>query len=67
MNLLFHSALEREPSQRAAFLDQGCAGNESLRKEVEALIAAHDRAGSFIEASAFAVAGEMLADDQGEP
>ena len=66
MNLLFHSALEREPSQRAAFLDQACAGDESLRKEVEALIAAHDRAGSFIEAPAFAVAGEMLRGDEGQ-
>ncbi len=67
INLLFHSALDRGPGQRAAFLDQACAGDESLRKEVDALIAAHDQAGSFIEAPAFAVAAEMLADDQGGP
>jgi eukaryotic-like serine/threonine-protein kinase len=66
INLLFHSALEREPSQRAAFLDRACDGDESLRKEVEAFIAAHDQAGNFIEAPAFAVAGEMLRGDQGQ-
>jgi len=66
INRLFHSALEREPGQRAAFLDRACAGDESLRKEVEAFIAAHDQAGSFIEAPAFAIAGKMIRDDQGQ-
>lgn len=46
---LFHSALEREPGERAAFLDDACARDESLRKQVEALLAAHEQAGSFIE------------------
>src|SRR5206468_331886 len=66
INFLFHSALEREPGQRAAFLDRACDGDESLRKEVEAFIAAHDQAGSFIEAPAFAVAEKMIRDDQGQ-
>ena len=66
INLLFHSALQREPSQRAAFLDRACAGDESLRKEVEAFIAAHDQAGNFIEAPAFVVATEMLRDHEGQ-
>lgn len=39
---LFHSALEREPEERAAFLDEACAGDESLRKQVEALLAADE-------------------------
>ena len=29
---LFHGALEREPEERAAFLDEGCAGDEWWRK-----------------------------------
>jgi eukaryotic-like serine/threonine-protein kinase len=53
---LFHSALEREPSQRTAFLDQACAGDEELRKEVESLIASHEETGSFIDAPAFEAA-----------
>jgi Tol biopolymer transport system component len=36
---LFAVAIEREPAQRAAFLDEACAGDEVLRKEVESLLA----------------------------
>jgi serine/threonine protein kinase/tetratricopeptide (TPR) repeat protein len=35
---IFSLALEREPNQRAAFLDEACAGDESLRSEVESLL-----------------------------
>ena len=34
---------------RAAFLDDACAANPALRADVEALLAAHHRAGSFLE------------------
>ena len=37
---LFGRALELDPSQREAFLDQSCDGDLSLRREVESLIAA---------------------------
>jgi len=49
---LFDAALERDPTQRAAFLDGACAEDPSLRREVESLLAAHERAGSFIETPA---------------
>jgi hypothetical protein len=49
LDQLFHSALEREPSERSAFLDEACGGDESLHKQVEALLAANKEAGSFIE------------------
>ncbi len=61
---LVHSALEREPAERAAFLDEACAGDESLRQQVEVLLTAHEEAGSFIEKPAFAVEAQSLADDQ---
>jgi eukaryotic-like serine/threonine-protein kinase len=35
----FHGAMERDPSERAAYLDRVCAGDPDLRREVEALIA----------------------------
>src|SRR6266849_6406080 len=45
-------ALEREPGARPAYLDQACA-EESLRKEVESLIATHEKGDSgFLEQSA---------------
>ena len=38
---LFHQAAELAPAQRAAFLDNACAGDEDLHREVESLLA-HD-------------------------
>ena len=37
---VFADALERKPSERAAFLQEVCATDESLRSEVESLLAA---------------------------
>jgi len=37
---LFHSALERDPAVRAAFLDGACGEDASLRREIESLLAA---------------------------
>ena len=61
---VFHSALEREPVQRAAFLDQACAGDEELRKEVEALISSYESPGSFISRPALEKFADSLAEDQ---
>ena len=35
---LYHAALEREPDARDAFLDEACAGDEELRREVAGLL-----------------------------
>jgi eukaryotic-like serine/threonine-protein kinase len=61
---VFQAAAERDPGQRAAFLDQVCGGDPSLRAEVEALLASDQQAASFIEAPVFEVAPELLADDR---
>src|SRR6266508_6041528 len=66
LDQLFHSALERAPEERAALLDESCGGDQSLRKEVEALLAAHEEAGSFIESPALEVEARSLADEQDE-
>jgi non-specific serine/threonine protein kinase/serine/threonine-protein kinase len=49
---LFHSARALAGAAREAFLQEACAGDQDQRREVERLLAAHDRAGSFIEAPA---------------
>jgi serine/threonine protein kinase/WD40 repeat protein len=46
---LFESALDREPDDRAAFLDGACAGAPMLRERLEALLARQEQAGSFLE------------------
>src|SRR6267143_1952574 len=58
---LFHSALEQEPNRRLGFLLQECPSDESLRREVEALIASHEQAAGFIETPASDLAAELLA------
>src|SRR5215211_2676778 len=57
---LFHSALERDGAERAAFLAKACAGDEALRGEVETLVAAHEKDGSFIDSPAYADAGLLI-------
>jgi len=44
---IFEAALEREPGERGAYLAKTC-DDEVLRSEVESLLFAHQRAGSFI-------------------
>ena len=63
---LLQSALRQSPSQRDAFLKEACGGDEVLRQEVESLLEAHERAGSFLEAPAMEVEARALADSQGQ-
>jgi len=46
---VFQAALDREPQQQAAFVRDACGGDAVLQAEVESLLAAHERAGSFAE------------------
>ena len=46
---LYHFARELKPEQRQAYLDSACTGDESLRDEVESLLAQEDRAAHFLE------------------
>ncbi len=43
------SAMELEAVVRDDYLDEACAGDASVRKEVERLLDAEARAGSFLE------------------
>jgi eukaryotic-like serine/threonine-protein kinase len=64
---LYHSALERDGNQRAAFLREACAGDDVLREEVESLLAQEKGAESFLEAPALDAAAKMLGEDGGQP
>jgi tetratricopeptide (TPR) repeat protein len=56
---LFASALERPVSGRAAFLDQAIPSDPRVRAEVQRLLDEHERAGSTLDAPAYA-AGDRL-------
>src|SRR5262245_42375470 len=44
---------------RRAYLDQRCRGNTTLRKQVEALLAAHKASDDFLESPASEIAAEI--------
>ena len=47
--VVFTEALKVPVQERRAFLERVCAGDENLRRSVEALLRAHDRLGNFLE------------------
>lgn len=50
---IFEEAIDYEsPTDRALYLERACAGLEEVRRQVEALLAAHDGGGEFLEHSA---------------
>jgi len=52
IEVLYQSALAVEPAKRGRFLERACAGDESLRRQVEALLEAHEEASRIINSSA---------------
>ncbi len=47
---VFIAALQiASPAERRAYLDEACAGDEALLRNVESLLAVHERAGSFLQ------------------
>ena len=66
---LFLAALELEPQARATFLADSCPGDESLRLEVEAMLAvdesAHERIASAVEGQAAVLTTEGQQDRVG--
>src|SRR5262245_41332200 len=52
---IHQAALERQARQRAAFLDDACAGDETLRREVESLLALEAAAEPFLESPALEI------------
>src|SRR5262245_18664558 len=48
---IFLVAVEKPgPAERAAFLRDACAGDDDLRRQVEALLRQHEQASGFLEA-----------------
>ena len=60
---LFHEALERPPDERNSFLVASCGADATLLAHVQALIAAHERSGDFIDQPAVSEAGAWRLQD----
>ena len=50
MQEIFHASLEHEGATRASYLQQACADDPELQREIEALLAAHEEPTSFLAA-----------------
>ena len=59
---LVQAALERPAGERAAYVSDACGPDDELRREVESLLSAHDRAADFLErpASPPSLAADLL-------
>jgi eukaryotic-like serine/threonine-protein kinase len=49
---VFEAVVDLPPAARGSYFEQHCAGDAALREEVEALMAADDEVGSFLESPA---------------
>lgn len=58
---IFNRALEIPTGEREGFLSKHCAGDESLRRDVEILIASFDASESFLQIPAVGSVAELLA------
>jgi eukaryotic-like serine/threonine-protein kinase len=61
---VFLSALALKAEDRASYLDEACQGDMELRREVESLLAAYEKTGSFMNVPAHEVATRLLEPSQ---
>jgi WD40 repeat protein/predicted Ser/Thr protein kinase len=65
---IFVEAMEKDdPAERAAFLEEACAGDPDLRRRIEALLRSHATAGDFLDmpAAEQLAAGSGIRADRG--
>ena len=63
INELFHAALELEPAARDAFVRESAADDPDLQREVESLLASHDRTEGFLDEPAWGVGADLILED----
>lgn len=57
---LFHAALSLSGDERETYLSRTCAGRQSVRAQVESLLASFERQNSFLEQPAFSLGMNVL-------
>jgi len=59
---IHQSALDKDPSERSAFVIASCGGDETVLREVQSLLSYEADAGSFLERPAMDIAAESSTD-----
>ncbi len=62
---IYHATLQLPESAREAFLQRACGEDEGLRREVEELLAATERVGTFIESPPDDIAAGLMRSGEG--
>jgi hypothetical protein len=60
---IFNAAVDLTSGERSAYLHEACAGDLSLKREVESLLASHEHTEGFLESTAVAKAANLLEQD----
>jgi len=63
---IYHAALEIPPGERESFFEEFCGADETLRREVESLLAFEKTFDDFIDTPPESLAAEMLYEHKGE-
>ena len=61
---LVQAALEKSEEERAAFIAEACKSDDSVRREVESLLAYQQQASGFLESPAIEQAAQLFAHSQ---
>src|SRR5436309_16068194 len=64
ISVLFKTALERDPAERSAFLDEACRNDGELRTAVESLLASNEQANEGEPAESQASGGADATTDE---
>src|SRR5215217_5866243 len=57
---IYHSSLRLPPSERSAFVENACAQDPQLLREVKSLLDADEGAGDFLESSVFEIGLKII-------
>src|ERR1043165_6864115 len=49
---LFLAALEMTAAERSAYLDTACAGDDAMRRQIEAMLTSHEKSGELLQEAA---------------
>jgi serine/threonine protein kinase/Tol biopolymer transport system component len=61
---IYHAAMEILPARRQSFLNETCAGDEDLRREVESLLAVNRTANNLFDTPPESLAAEMFSNKE---
>ena len=64
---IYHTALERNGDERAAFLDENCSGDPGIRTEVESLLGYETKTHGFIGGPALDIAAKAMGQQPSTP